>query len=242
MKKIIGIYKITSPTKRIYIGQSVDVRARLLTYKRLQCAKQPKLYLSLKKYGVEKHKFELVCECDISDLDKLEIYYIQLFNSALGKYGMNCVTGGRNGFVISEETRKKLSDNGKKRTLTEAQKKHLSIINTGKKHKPETIEKLREIGKKMVFTEEHRRKLSIANTGYKQSPERREKNRINGKIYGAFHLKKATELNKKKVIDTVSGIIYPSAKDAALSLGINPSTFGDYLTGARTNKTNCKYY
>ena len=32
MKKICGIYKITSPSGRVYIGQSIDVYSRLKQY------------------------------------------------------------------------------------------------------------------------------------------------------------------------------------------------------------------
>lgn len=33
MNKLIGIYKITSPTDRIYIGQSKDINKRFNSYK-----------------------------------------------------------------------------------------------------------------------------------------------------------------------------------------------------------------
>jgi hypothetical protein len=34
--KQIGIYKITSPTKRVYIGQSVNIERRFNTYEKLR--------------------------------------------------------------------------------------------------------------------------------------------------------------------------------------------------------------
>jgi len=40
MEKICGIYKITSPTKRIYIGQSKDVFLRWKEYKILHYAEK----------------------------------------------------------------------------------------------------------------------------------------------------------------------------------------------------------
>lgn len=39
----IGIYKIKSPSNRIYIGQSWDIDKRLNYYKRLLCKSQIKL-------------------------------------------------------------------------------------------------------------------------------------------------------------------------------------------------------
>ena len=64
MDKICGIYKITSPSGKIYIGQSKDINKRFNLYKRLQCERQPKLYNSFIKYGTINHKFEVLCECN----------------------------------------------------------------------------------------------------------------------------------------------------------------------------------
>lgn len=41
--KICGIYKITNPKNRVYIGQSVDVRHRIYSYKVSNCKDQPML-------------------------------------------------------------------------------------------------------------------------------------------------------------------------------------------------------
>src|ERR1700681_3759268 len=78
-QKICGIYKITSPTGRIYIGQSCDIlyywNAR---YKRktLFCKSQPKLYNSLLKHGWQAHKFDVVEPCIEEQLNEKEVYYI----------------------------------------------------------------------------------------------------------------------------------------------------------------------
>ncbi|HEC36627.1 hypothetical protein LCGC14_1312370 [marine sediment metagenome] len=50
-EKICGIYKITSPTKKIYIGQSIDINRRKIIYKNILCKLQRKIYNSLKKHG-----------------------------------------------------------------------------------------------------------------------------------------------------------------------------------------------
>ena len=46
---MIGIYKITNPTNKIYIGQSIDIKKRFNQYKNLQCKGQKALYSSLLK-------------------------------------------------------------------------------------------------------------------------------------------------------------------------------------------------
>jgi len=85
---MIGIYKITSPSKKVYIGQSVDIEKRFIQYKRLQCKGQIKLYSSFKKYGVEKHKFEILLECEIEVLNEFERYYQDLY-CATNRNGLN---------------------------------------------------------------------------------------------------------------------------------------------------------
>jgi len=86
---MIGIYKIASPSKRIYIGQSIDIERRKKEYLNLQkCKHQVKLFYSLKKYGFAKHKFEIICECAIEELNDKERYYQELY-SAIGANGLN---------------------------------------------------------------------------------------------------------------------------------------------------------
>ena len=57
---MIGIYKITSPSNRIYIGQTVDFIKRKSHYRNLKRNHQIRLFNSIKKYGWDKHKLELI--------------------------------------------------------------------------------------------------------------------------------------------------------------------------------------
>ena len=57
---MVGIYKITSPTGKIYIGQSWDITQRKGYYRNLKCIHQPKLHSSLVKHGWNEHTFKLV--------------------------------------------------------------------------------------------------------------------------------------------------------------------------------------
>lgn len=111
MKKIIGIYIITSPKGRIYIGQSIDIYDRWDTYMSLSCEAQTKLYRSLKKHGVENHTFEIIDTLEVDDeheLDWLEIYFIKYFNSFNTPHGLNLKEGGSHGRA-SDESRKRMS-------------------------------------------------------------------------------------------------------------------------------------
>ena len=81
MNKICGIYKITSPTNKIYIGQSTNILFRFGAYKRLNCKKQTYLYNSFLRHGVENHKFEIIEECSIDILNEREVYYVELYDT-----------------------------------------------------------------------------------------------------------------------------------------------------------------
>ena len=103
---MIGIYKITSPTDKIYIGQSTNINNRKYYYSSIKCDKQPKLYNSLLKYGWEQHIFEIVEECNLEQLNDKEIYWGMYYN-VLGEDGLNLRLGDANG-VCSEETKQKI--------------------------------------------------------------------------------------------------------------------------------------
>jgi group I intron endonuclease len=87
---MIGIYKITSPSSRVYIGQSVNIERRKVQYGTLiNCKNQTRLYASLIKYGFSEHIFEVVEECVVEELNAKERYWQDLCN-AIGPQGLNC--------------------------------------------------------------------------------------------------------------------------------------------------------
>lgn len=107
---MIGIYKITSPTNKIYIGQSLDIEKRFVNYKGLFCKQQTKLYNSLLKYGVDNHKFEILEECSVDLLNERERYYQDYYN-VLSVNGLNCwltKTNDKSG-LLSNEIKQKMS-------------------------------------------------------------------------------------------------------------------------------------
>lgn len=108
MSKVCGIYKITSPSGNIYIGQSIDIFARKKAYKNGAAKQQTRLGRSFIKYGFHSHVFEVLVECNRDSLNDLEIYYIKLFDTFNTKHGLNLKAGGQNGGVNCEEVRQKL--------------------------------------------------------------------------------------------------------------------------------------
>lgn len=89
-RRICGIYKIISPSGKIYIGQSVCIKTRWSSYKTRGCEKQIILQKSFNKYGWKSHIFEIIEECLEEDLNLRERYW-QEFYDATGRNGLNCV-------------------------------------------------------------------------------------------------------------------------------------------------------
>lgn len=110
-KNTIGIYKITSPTNRVYIGQSVCIRSRWNLYKNMHCKTQSMLYRSFNKYGVDNHDFEILTTCTVEELNELERYYQDVYNVLDRKCGLNLrltASSDRSG-KMSEEHKRNLS-------------------------------------------------------------------------------------------------------------------------------------
>lgn len=184
--KIIGIYKITSPTGRIYIGQSIDIKERHRQYKYLKCNNQTKLYRSLKKYGWESHKVEIIHICKEEELNYWEEYYGKLFNVTDIEKGLNVRFCGGNRGKLSEETKEKLR-----------------IINLGKKYSQEVNKKKGSSGEKnhnygKKLSQEVIDKISSSNKGRPAHNKGKPMHENNKKALLAANLgKPRNELQKK---------------------------------------------
>lgn len=217
---MIGIYKITSPSKRVYIGQSINIEGRFAQYKLMNCHKQVRLFNSFKKYGIDSHKFEIIIECEESQLNDLERYYQDLYHVISSK-GLNCKltkSSDRSG-AYSEELKDKFRgiNNGffgKKHT--EETRAKLRLLNR-REVSDETKEKLRQKNLNKVLSEDHKRKIGEANR--------------------SIRIKKGL----KKVIHIETEVIYDSAKDASEKLNLNFSTMRYYLSNANKRYTPFQY-
>lgn len=90
---VSGIYKITSPASKIYIGKSNDINQRWQTYRRYGAPAQPLLNDSFLKFGVDKHTFEIIEECDCGVINEKEAYYQKLIETVNTDHGLNCGYG-----------------------------------------------------------------------------------------------------------------------------------------------------
>ena len=105
---MIGIYKIENLiTHKVYIGQSINIEARLKTHKRvLNKNKHYNVYLQedFNKIGEKNFLFELVVSCNKEQLNDLETYWCNYYKPNVYNLGNT-----RNDRTVSEELKQKLS-------------------------------------------------------------------------------------------------------------------------------------
>ena len=212
-----GIYKITSPTKKVYIGQSVNIKVRWKNHCNPKKSKdQPKLHNSFLKHGIKKHKFEVIQYCEVEELNELERYYQELYNCI--EKGLNCKLTETKTVkaIFSKETRLKISKSLTGKKLSEEHKKSLSKAQTGLKRSKEAIQKSIESRKHIKRTQEFKEGAKKRQTG-------------------------ASNSNARLVLNKQTGIYYFTAKEAAFSLGWSYNRLSHYMNGRFKNNTNLIY-
>jgi hypothetical protein len=136
MEKVNNIiYRVTSPSGKVYVGQTTKSlidrqKSHILSSKNINSPKYNcKFYNALRKY--DNLMIWEIIEDNISleNLNEREIYYIQLYDSFFNGY--NATSGGENGRIVSEETKKRISENHSKHNLgtrlSEEQKQKISL-------------------------------------------------------------------------------------------------------------------
>lgn len=134
MGKIVGIYKITSPTGKAYIGQSWDIKKRWSAYNNLKCKTQCRIYNSLLSHTPSSHLFEIIHELpgdvDQEVLDRFEGFYIAMYRDA-GVELLNLMTGRSCG-QHSQETKDKIGEKNKGRKVNAYQVQRIKETHIGK--------------------------------------------------------------------------------------------------------------
>lgn len=223
---MIGIYKITSITGRIYIGQSRDIIRRFKSYNKFSGGNkyQIRLHRSFLKHGVNSHIFEILEECEISKLNIRERYWQDYFN-VIGENGLNCRLTSSDVLpgIISEETRLKKSG--------------VNHPMWGKTHKEESIKMMQLSASKRKASEKTREILSEARKG--------DKNHFFGKTHkneskSTMREKKIglNNIRSKIILCIETGIFFYSIREAAETFNIKEITLYFQLTGKNKNKTN----
>ena len=163
-----GIYKIVNlKTNKKYIGKTMDrfiERYWNHTWKLKNKVHDNKyLQYSWDKYGEDAFSFEVVkVYVDGEDIDALERFYIDYFDTYKNGYNLTVGGEGTKGYVPTEENKRIVGEKNR-------------INNLGKKHSKETREKMSKAHKGYVKTSEHRRNLSLSLKGKFVSDETRQK-------------------------------------------------------------------
>lgn len=260
------IYKISNNINdKIYIGSAVKFNLRLNQHKHNllnNVHHSSKLQNHVNKYGFDSIVFTIIEQCNENNLIEREQYYLNKFKPF---FNTRTIAENQTGikrtqeqikkatetrrikyngeyskkYVVSEETKKKMSIAHKGKTISEEQKRNHSILMKGRKMTEEQKMKISIAGKGRITKDETKLKQSIAHIGSKNPMFGRTgiKNHNFGKKYP-----KKNEVITKKVIDLNTGIIYKSVKEAALCLNIAYSTMGKYVLGYNNKIKNFKYY
>ena len=133
---MIGIYKITSPSGRVYIGQAVNIEKRWRYYNKVLCKGQTRLYNSFVKYGVDKHIFEVLEECLEESLNIRERYWQEYYNTVESGLNLKLTKTKDKSGRLSKETKKKIGESNSialtGKILSEKTKNKIGECNRGK--------------------------------------------------------------------------------------------------------------
>lgn len=219
---MIGIYKITSPSNRIYVGQSTEVEARIKEYGYIyRSKKQVRLHASFLKHGVENHSFEILQECTAEELNDRERYW-QDFYDVTGSNGLNCdlVDSTNAPKKRSAETRNKIAKKLKGHTY-----------NLGRRFTGETLIQIQKGSKARIgipLAESTKQLLREANLGKKYSEEaRKNMSKNNGMA--------------KTVLNTETGVFHYSVKEVSETYSLNQNVLIQKLGRHKKNNTQFIY-
>ena len=153
------IYKITNKVNnKSYIGQTINsVNRRWIEHKRDTKSNKDDFYLhrAMRKYGVDNFSISIVEEVENKLLNERESFWINFFNTF--ECGYNLTTGGGQNTKISEDTKKKISEN------TRGSRNPMY----GKTHSTEARAKISKAHKGKTLTEEQKLQMSFARKGDK---------------------------------------------------------------------------
>jgi group I intron endonuclease len=139
-----GIYSISSPSGRRYIGSAINIDRRWLRHRKdLKAGKHGNrsLQRAAVKYGVENLKFEKLIICDAP----LLLFYEQLAIDGLKpEYNLALIAGSTIGIKRSDEFRTKISAALRLRSVSDETRAKIGAKHKGKKLKPYQIKALAE--------------------------------------------------------------------------------------------------
>ena len=173
-----------------YIGKGKGNRAYRRRDKGIKPPKDKSKILILKQNLTEEESF------------RHEVYMIAVFGRKdLGTGILHNRTNGGDGVsgaVVSDETRRKMSEALKGKTRSKEIRRKISEAHKGKTHSEKSRRNMSESQKGKTFSEETKRKLSEAQKGKTHSEETKRKlsEAKKGKTFSEEHKRKLSEANK----------------------------------------------
>lgn len=229
---IVGIYKITSPSNKIYVGQSKHIEKRFYDYQRGRCEQQRRLFNSLFKHGWKNHTFEIIEECDKQDLNCRERYWQDFYDVLNREKGLNCVLtacGEKRGenITVLNKKNKLIKESNVGHTDISRKRSDFTRFKMSISRAPLSLEdkQLRidnyKIGDLEIRLEEALRERNRSVKIKKESPQFHHKSQI--------------------ILDTQTGIFYYSLRELCDLYKFNYNTMGNRLNGGLKNHTNFIY-
>lgn len=247
--KIGYIYKITSPSGRVYIGSTIDINRRKKDYKNLKRTYQWKIKNSLNKYGFENHLFEIIWTGSSEERLKKEAEYGIFFNVLDRKIGLNLKLSTIDGksYVFSEETINKMKCarigksafwNNKKISLYDLNGNYIKTFNS-------TLECAKELNcSRCIITSIIGKRIRLFKNIYQIKKGESKEN-----IGIPFLKKERSDKNKsrfknmKKIRCIEDDLIFNSISEAANYYNLLITTISNILNGrakkSRTKKSFC---
>jgi len=158
MEGIVYCYHCVITGKK-YIGKTLYEKRRRDDHKyNVSNGTSTKFYNAVRKYGWENFVYGIIEIVEANLLEDMEKYYIQKYNTMNDGYNMTIGGDGKFGWKVSPQTREKMKNSAKGRILSEETKRKISETKkgcfgtfTGKKHTQETKEKIRNKNKGKPF-------------------------------------------------------------------------------------------
>ena len=213
------IYRAVNKTNgKSYVGQTVNglkQRRGCHISDALNNKDNNYFHNSIQKHGPDNFTWTILHDniIDINFLNQLEIFYIGYYDTFENGYNLTLGGGGKSGYIVSEETRRRMSESRKDRIFSDETKRKISESNRGKKRSEETKRKLSKAAfNRLPVSEETKRKMSKSGKGRKTSPETKRKlskasGGKNNHNYGKHHSEKIKQLiSKASTIDLTNQI------------------------------------
>lgn len=152
---VAGVYLIVNKkTGQKYAGGSIDIERRIKEHVN-KPKKNSYIDNAIQKHGFDSFDWQVIEELPANweIIGERERYWINFYNTFEDPDHYNLTSGGERNFEVSENTRKKMSEN------------HADFSGEnhpfyGQKHTPETRKKMSESHTGRIFTEEHKKKLA----------------------------------------------------------------------------------